>query len=72
VLAIGFDAHGIKRQGVVLKLKTAFSGNVLLTLLDLRIVKLFDMPTGHTNQMVVMATLLKLENRLACLKMAAR
>jgi len=57
---------------MVLKLKTAFSGNVLLTLLNLRIVKLFDMSTGHADKMVVMATLLKLENRFAGLEMTAR
>jgi len=57
---------------MVLKLKTAFSGNVLLTLLNLRIVKLFDMSTGHADKMVVMATLLKLEDRFTGLEMTAR
>lgn len=69
MLAIGFDTDRIKRQSVVLKLKTAFSGNALLTLLDLRIVKLFNMPTGHANQVVVMATFLKLEDRFTGLEM---
>jgi len=72
VLAIRLYTHRIKRKSVVLKLKTTFNGNMLLALLDLRIVKLFNMTTGHADQMIVMATLLKLENRLACLKMAAR
>lgn len=57
---------------MVLKLKTTFSGNALLTFLDLRIVKLFDMTTGHADQMVVMATLLKLKNRFTGLEMTAR
>ena len=57
---------------MVLQLKTAFSGDALLTLLDLRIVELFNMATSHTNQMVVMATFLKLKDRLTGLEMTAR
>jgi outer membrane protein assembly factor BamE len=72
MLAIGFDADRVERQGMVLKLKTALSRNVLLTLLNLRIVKFFDMSTGHADQMVVMPTLLKLEDRFTGLEMTAR
>ena len=51
--------------------EAVLGGDLVLALLDLGIVELFDAAAIHTDQMVVMRTLVEFEDRLAGLKMMA-
>lgn len=49
--------------------ESALLGDFLLTLFDVFIEKLFDPPTVHADQMIVMRAFVEFENRLAAFKM---
>lgn len=51
--------------------KSTILGNALLAFFDLRIVEFLDATTFQTDQVIVVATFLQFENRLAGLKVMA-
>src|SRR6266540_375062 len=71
VRAIRLGALGVQLQRVLANRKAAFRGDTHLALLDFGVVELFDAPALHAHQMVVMAALVQLENRLVGLEMVA-
>ena len=52
--------------------KAACRRNIVLTIFNLGIDKLFDAPTGKTHQMVMMRAFIQLEHRAAALEVIAR
>src|SRR5258707_15805615 len=69
--AIRLGAVGVELQGMLANRKAAFRGDPDLALLDLGVVNLFDAPALHAHEMIVMAALIQLENRLVRLEMVA-
>src|SRR5258708_35460204 len=69
--AIRLGAVGVELQGMLANRKAAFRGDPDLALLDFGVVKLFDAPALHAHEMIVMAALVQLENRLVGLEMVA-
>src|SRR5262245_49731068 len=65
-------ALGVQVERVVGDLEAALVRDLLLPLLDLRVVELLDAPALQANEMVVVPALVQLEHRLARLEMVAR
>lgn len=62
----------VERERVLGKPESALVGDLPLTILDRRIEKLLDATAVQADQMIVMGSLIELENRLAGLEMATR
>jgi hypothetical protein len=69
MFAVFFGAVAVNRQRVISDLEAAFESNLVLALLDFRIVKLFHAAAIQANQMVMMRAFIQLENRLSGLEM---
>lgn len=71
MLAIGFGAAGVKRQGVIFKPKTLCLSNGLLPALDFRVKKFLNPAAVHAHQMVMVLALVQLKHRFAGFKIAS-
>jgi hypothetical protein len=59
----------IQREGMLGDMEAAFSRDLLLALLDFRVIELFDLAAFKADQVVVMRAFIQFENRLARLEM---
>src|SRR5438552_16520158 len=69
VRAMRLGALGVQLQRMLANRKAAFRGDTNLALLDLGVVELFDAAALHAHEVIVMAALVQLENRLVGLEM---
>ena len=70
--AVGLAAVAVQRKRVSAQFEAVLFGDFVLALLDLAVVELLDPAALQADQVVVVATLVQLENRLAGLEMLAR
>src|SRR6185369_8662989 len=70
--AVLLGAVGVERERMPVELEAALARDLVLALLDLRIVELLDPAALQAHQMVVMAALVELVHRLAGLEVLAR
>ena len=71
VRTIFLEAVGVEIKRVLLNVEAAFLGDLLLAAFDFRIVKLFHQTALQAYQVVVVASLVEFEHRLATFEMVA-